>query len=271
MLRPKTAFSEKTVKNVHIGKGTVKLRNFQLEVYCFVTDGILIDTGAKTLERDLLPFFAKHDIDKIVITHHHEDHTGNAAFLQENYQLPIYMSDEKIDECRKKAEYPLYRKVFWGKRDPFLAQPIGKTFSSRTFTWDVIKTPGHAIDHIALFNKETGQLFTGDLYCYEKTKVVLPEESISTIITSIKKVLTYDFDEVFCSHAGYIKNGREVLSRKLDYLLELQEKILKLYQEGKSIRQITKTIFLQKFPITIFSFGEWSPANIVKSVIRDCL
>lgn len=58
-------------------------------------------------------------------------------------------------------------------------------------TWDVIETPGHAIDHLAFLNRETGQLFTGDLYCQEMTKVILREESIPTIIESLKRVLTF--------------------------------------------------------------------------------
>src|SRR5699024_12566035 len=90
-----------------------------------------------------------------------------------------YMSEIKREYCMTKADYPLYRKIFWGKRKPFRAEPIGETFTSRNATWKVIKTPGHAIDHLAFLNKETGQLFTGDLYCQEKTKVILREESRS--------------------------------------------------------------------------------------------
>lgn len=61
---------------------------------------------------------------------------------------------------------------------------------------------------------------------------MLREESIPTIIHSLKKVLTYDFREVFCAHAGYIKDGRTALQRKLDYLLALQEEIIALYEKG---------------------------------------
>lgn len=59
------------------------------------------------------------------------------------------MNDIMIGYCEKKADYPMYRKIFWGKRSPFHAKAIGKTFSTRNATWDVIDTPGHAIDHLA--------------------------------------------------------------------------------------------------------------------------
>lgn len=265
----KKNFTQQMVNEVQIGKGTVTFPGVRLNVRCFVVDGVLIDTGAKSIESEFIPFFKQQDIDQVVITHFHEDHTGCAAFLQKEQQLPIYMSSIMLDYCKKKPDYPVYRKIFWGKRKPFQAMPIGKTFSSRHATWDVIETPGHAIDHLAFLNRETGQLFTGDLYCQEKTKVVLREESIPTIIASLKRVLTYDFGDVFCCHAGYLKDGREALQRKLDYLLDLQGKIIKLHEEGLLPSQITTKLFPKKYPITFFSSGEWDSVHIINSIIQD--
>jgi endoribonuclease LACTB2 len=265
----KKNFIQTTVNGVQMGNGTVAFRGVKLNVHCFCIDGILIDTGAKSLEKLFKPFFKQLDIDKVVLTHFHEDHTGCAAFLQEELQLPLFMNDIMIPYCRKKADYPLYRQVFWGKRKPFRAERIGDTFHSRNATWTVIRTPGHAIDHLAFLNDETGQLFTGDLYCQEKTKVVLREENIPVLIDSLKKILTYDFAQVFCSHAGHLKNGRMALERKLEYLLELQGNILKLYHEGKSPEEINSTLFPKKYPIMYFSSGEWDSAHIVHSIIKQ--
>lgn len=267
----KKDFHQQSVRNVHMGNGSIAFRGFNMNVYTFITDGVLIDTGAKTLEKEFLAFFQQHEIDRVVITHYHEDHTGSASVLQERFGLPIFMSEKKRDDCRRKADYPLYRKLFWGKRHPFHAQAIESTFSSRHFTWEVIETPGHAIDHLAFYNRDTGQLFSGDLFCQVKTKVVLREESIPTVIESLKNVLTYDFQEVFCNHAGYIKEGRKALQRKLEYLQELQGKILKLYEEGMTPDEITNQLFPKKYPITLLSSGEWSSRNIVNSVIQDKL
>ena len=145
----KKDFKQQTINDVEIGNGTVAFQGVKLNVHCFVVDGVLIDTGAKSLEKEFKPFFRQQDIDQVVITHFHEDHTGCAAFLQKELQLPIYMNDIMLDYCAMKPDYPMYRKFFWGKRRPFHAKVIGKTFSSRNATWDVIETPGHAIDHVA--------------------------------------------------------------------------------------------------------------------------
>lgn len=267
----KKNFKQQTINAVKMGNGSVALQGVKLNVYCFFVDGVLIDTGAKSLEKEYKPFFNQQDIDQVVITHFHEDHTGCAAFLQKERKLPVYMNDIMLEYCKKRPDYPMYRKLFWGKRSPFQAMAIGKTFSSRNATWDVIETPGHAIDHLAFLNRETGQLFTGDLYCQEKTKVALREENIPTIIQSLKKVLTYDFEDVFCCHAGYLEDGRATLQRKLDYLLDLQGKIIKHYEDGLSPSQIKHTLFPKKYPIVVFSSGEWDSVHIVNSIIQEHL
>ena len=252
-----------------MGNGTVSFKNVKLNVYSFFIDGLLIDTGGKSLEKEFKPFFKQLNIDQVLITHFHEDHTGCAAFLQEELQVPLFMNDQKIADCMKKADYPLYRQVFWGKRRPFQAAPIGESVTSPHATWKVIETPGHAVDHLAFLNTDTGQLFTGDLYCQERTKVVLREESIPTIIESLRHVLTYDFADVFCSHAGYLNNGRTALKRKLNYLLELQGETIRLFDEGKTPQQISAILFPKKYPITRFSSGEWESIHIVRSILRE--
>src|SRR5699024_12156776 len=118
--------------------------------------------------------------------------------------------------------YPLYRKMLWGIRASFTAKAIGHTFTSREASWSVIPTPGHATDHLAFLNNETGELFSGDFYVHPKTKVILREESIPQIIQSIKHILSFDFNEMYCCHAGYVKNGRETFRHKLSYLEEVR-------------------------------------------------
>ncbi|MDV2686147.1 MBL fold metallo-hydrolase [Alkalihalophilus lindianensis] len=265
----KKKFEQKIVNGVEMGHGMLSFKRIKLNVHCYFMDGILIDTGARSLEKLFKPFFKQLDIDKVVITHFHEDHTGCAAFLQKEREVPILMDDTMLNDCMKKADYPLYRQLFWGKRKPFRAEPIGETFQSRHASWQVIKTPGHAIDHLSFLNKETGQLFTGDLYCQEKTKVVLREENMPVLIDSLKRTLTYDFDEVFCSHAGHLKNGRTALKGKLDYLLDLQGTILNMYEEGKTPEEINAELFPKKYPITFFSSGEWDSIHIVRTVINE--
>ena len=259
---------QQTQSGVKMINGFVSFQAVKLNVHCFEVDGVLIDTGSATLLEEFKPFFEQIDIDQILLTHYHEDHSGGANYLQTKYNVPIYMSDVRRLECMKKADYPLYRKFFWGSRAPFEAQKIGERITSRNAKWTVIETPGHTNDHLAFLNEQTGQLFTGDLFVAPKTKVVLREESIPQIISSIERVLTYDFEEVFCNHAGYVAEGKKALRIKLDYLYDLRGKIEIMNDEGLSVKEITAQLFEKKYPITKFSFGEWDSAHIVSSVLR---
>ena len=262
-------FTQIKKNGVQMGNGTISLFNVRMNVYVFCVDGVLIDTGSQSLEKQFRPFFDDLTIDQVALTHYHEDHTGGAAFLQQKYQLPILMNERMIEYCSKKADYPLYRKLFWGKRKPFAGKEVGSTFTSSHATWDVIETPGHSMDHLSFLNRQTGQLFTGDLYCTPRTKVVLREEHVPDIINSLKRALTYDFKEVYCCHAGYLENGRQALQRKLDYLLGIQETIIQQYKGGRTPEQINESLYPTKYPITKFSMGEWDSIHIINSILIE--
>lgn len=264
-----TTKEENSTKNVRYIQGFVRFNKVKLSVYCYEIDGVLIDTGSASLMSSFRPFFKEAAIDQVAVTHYHEDHTGGARYIQDTYGVPIYMNEASIDYCRQKADYPFYRKIFWGKRAPFTAKPIGHTFESRQARWKVIPTPGHASDHLAFLNEETGQLFSGDLYVHPRTKVILREESIPQIIQSIKHVLTFDFDEMYCCHAGFVKKGREAFENKLHYLEELQGNVWQLHQNGYSKKEIHQTLFPKKYPITLFSFGEWHSKHMITSIINN--
>ena len=249
--------------------GKVAFSSVELNVHCFEVDGVLIDSGAETLLREFKPFFETVDVDKVLITHAHEDHTGGARYVQEKYGVPVFINEQLVEKVANKAKYPLYRQIFWGRRQPFEAQPIGKTFRSRNATWDVIETPGHTKDHLSFLNRETGQLFTGDLFVSSKIKVVLREESMPSIMHSLERVLDYDFDEVFCCHAGYVENGRQALTEKWENLKELEERILSLHKQGYSKKEIHSEIYDKTYPITFFSMGEWDTKHVVNSFVDE--
>ena len=85
----KKSFTSKMVNGVQTGNGMISLLNVHMNVYVFCVDGVLIDTGAQSIEKEFWPFFNDLEIDQVVVTHYHEDHTGCAAFLQQKYQVPF--------------------------------------------------------------------------------------------------------------------------------------------------------------------------------------
>lgn len=51
----------------------------RLYVYLYFVDGLLIDTGQRMAQKEILKTTTELPIDQIFITHHHEDHSGNIS------------------------------------------------------------------------------------------------------------------------------------------------------------------------------------------------
>ena len=240
-----------------------------MTVYLFMVDGMLIDTGPQILESELIAFYDQYDFDFVILTHSHEDHSGTAPWIERNKNVPIYIHPKGISICEKTGDYPEYRQNAWGNRKAFYPLPLGNRINSRNLEWEVIYTPGHADDHISLYDKENGRLFSGDLYILPTVKVLMRSESISQMINSIRKLLRLEFETMYCSHAGYLPNGREELKSKLDNLQYMYGTVMDLYEKGYSISEIDQTLFSKKYSIEKYSKGEYSSINIVHSIVAD--
>ncbi|MGG4444368.1 MBL fold metallo-hydrolase [Brevibacillus fortis] len=252
-------------------EGIVRVGDWESAIYVYVTDGMLVDTGPKVLEQALIHRFHEASFDSVVLTHSHEDHVGTASWIAQHKQVPLLIHEKGLDICSQKAQYPFYRKITWGIRDPFVAQPLGDVHHSRSLEWKVLYSPGHAHDHVALLDESTGRLFCGDLFMGVKTKVILREESIPTLMNSLRAVLTYDFQSIFCAHSGYHPDGKTRLQQKLEHLENLSGEILHLYSQGLSSQEINTRMFPSKPLIIAASTGEFDSLHIVTSVLAEHL
>lgn len=245
------------------------LEETRSKVFVYLVDGMLIDTGAENLQKEVSGFVDAHSFDQVVLTHHHEDHTGNAAWIQQNSNVPFFIHPLGQKIIKENGDYPEYRKITWGNRQAFDALPLGDRIRSRTLEWQVIHTPGHADDHVALFHEETGRLFTGDLFVSPKTRVMMKTESVPLIAASLRKLLALPFTSAFCSHAGFLENGRTMLEKKLQHLETLQKTIIELHEKGLALSEIDQQLFQKTYAIIQFSNREWDTRHIISSVLMD--
>ena len=255
-------------RGVQCAHGKVAVQGVGMSVYSFFVDGLLIDTGSYSLSQEFQSFFKGIPIEQLALTHSHEDHAGNAAWIQHHKNVPIYIHRDSVNLCAEDGDYPLYRQALWGERPAFVAQPFDQTLQTNAATWDVIETPGHITDHLSFYNRETGAMFTGDLFIQPKTKVVLDEENIVHTLASLRKIVNYDFDIVYCCHAGFIVDGRTKIQEKIAYLEDMQGKVKQLFMQGYSVEEITKTIFPRDYPITKVSGEQWSSKHIITAFIN---
>ncbi len=243
----------------------------QVYVYSFLVDGILIDTGHPKIGKDFANVLEEEKIDRIILTHHHEDHSGNVEELKKKKRVPVYASPLCCELIKKPKRIEPARIMSWGQPKKATAQELDLTKDTCTdnYKFQIIETPGHAIDQISLYEADKGWLFSGDIFVHHYIKAFMRDEDMLEQINSIKKLLTLDFDVLFCNHQPVFKNGKARLSNKLDFLENFYASVKKEYEMGKSPKQIMKSLQLKEQRILkILSFGQLSQLNMITSVIR---
>ncbi|MFW6415208.1 MAG: MBL fold metallo-hydrolase [Thermodesulfobacteriota bacterium] len=237
-----------------------------IPVWVYLVDGLLVDAGPYSLRRQFMQFFRKSRIEQVAVTHTHEDHCGLAASLQREKQVPVYVPAASVKETYSKGRVPVYRRMIWGRRPAFESREMPEYVETNRFRFLPVFSPGHCKQHLAFLEEERGWLFTGDVYVRKNPVVAITDENMNELIKTLRYLLKFDFQTVFCSHAGILQNGREALSAKLEYLLEKREMVQDMRKQGKSEREMEQAIYPGRLPIELVSRGEWSRRNIVNTL-----
>lgn len=267
-MRDFSSFQHEEVLGLKFGYHPYSKPNLHTHIY--YVDGLLIDTGQRHMHQTILHKTKDLYIDKILLTHHHEDHTGNINALSNQHQCEVFASELCCDLMKNPPKISWAQKMVWGDRPAnFNITPIKYQIQTENFEFQIIPIPGHAIDMIALYEPNKKWLFSADLYINSYISYMLKNESISQQIYSIKQILELDFDVMFCSHNPQLTNGKEALLKKLHFLEDFVEKVVQLYQKGYSEKTIFNELKLKENPfVKYISFGSLSQMNMIKSVIK---
>ena len=242
-----------------------------LFVHSYFVDGLLIDTGQSNMRKEVLAFTKELPISQIVVTHYHEDHSGNLGAILSAQPCPAYASQRTCDILKNPPPISLVQHLVWGRQsaNKQLA-PIGNSLETERFKFNIIPIPGHAEDMIALHEPTQGWLFSADLYVNSYIVYFLHNESTREQIESIERVLKLDFDTLFCSHTPLLTGGREKLVKKLHFLQKFYDQVATFHQQGYPPKQIMKRMDLkERWATRLLSQGHLSRLNMIKSVIRD--
>jgi len=242
-----------------------------LLVYVYFIDGMLIDTGHSNMRKEIVDTLSSLPVDQLFITHHHEDHNGNLNALQRQFNCPAYASSLCVDILKRPPRISPIQWISWGQTEvPNNLTPIQDAIRTPNYTFQIIPLPGHAVDQVGLYEINEGWFFSADLYLYDYIRYCMDNESIGQQIQSLQKVLPLDFDKLFCSHNPQLKNPKERLQSKLQFLEDFYGKVASLHHSGLSISAIGKELQLKtSWFVRLSSIGKLSTLNMVRSVIRD--
>ncbi|GIV38743.1 MAG: hypothetical protein KatS3mg033_0543 [Thermonema sp.] len=244
-----------------------------LTVHLFYVDGVLIDTAQSNAERLVLRTLRPYHIEQVLLTHWHEDHTGNlVAIYKQHRPQAIYAHPLTARIVRKGFSILPYEYLMLGNTTPFKKEilPLPDKIQSRRLTFVPVYTPGHSEDHTAYYVPERGWLFSGDLFVAEQIKFFRHSEDIALQIESLRKVARLDFDTLFCAHNPRLTDGKEAVLHKLQYLEDFYGKVAAWYHQGLDEKEIMRRLPLEEsIFIRLMTFGDVGLVYMIRSVIRN--
>lgn len=239
------------------------------EVSAYAFADLLIDTGPSATASRLVEWCRGGPVRRVLLTHHHEDHIGGAAALQEGLGLPILGPAAAVPIFAEGLRMPLYRWIVWGGRPrTFRAEPLGETVEGEGYRLRVIPTPGHAFSHVCFFEEDRRWLFAGDLYVHERVKLLRRIEDVWVHIDSLKRVLALEPELLICDHAGVLEHAQGRLRRKIQYWEDLAGQARALREQGLSIEEIAPRLLGREGLLTWASLGDFSKRNLIRGLLE---
>jgi len=234
----------------------------------YLVDGLLVDSGPPNLAREVARLCRELPVRQCVTTHHHEDHSGNHRLLAE--RLGIRPLAHALGVARIAAPAPLepYRRMTWGAPRAAETDVLGERLETPDHRFEVLHTPGHAPDHVALFEPDRGWLFSGDLYLAPRLKYLRSGEDVHAMIDSLRRVVALEPRVLFCQHRGRVEGATAALRRKLDFLVELGERIDSLRDRGLDERAIARALPWSDLVWRVWTGGQFSKRNFVRAFLR---
>ncbi|KXZ21487.1 MBL fold metallo-hydrolase [Bacillus nakamurai] len=244
----------------------------------------LIDCGpntkeaAESLSRQLAENGAAiSDIEQVVLTHHHADHSGLLHLFSEQTEIIGHPLNERYitqDKLYMAQQEHFFLRLLTDMGVPITPEDIHKTIkmsylfsAKRSLTktvrengkidgldgWTVLEIPGHAASHIALFHEESGKMFSGDLLLSNSsTNPILeaPEQGsgrtspMLDYVKSMKRLYDINPSIAYPGHGDLLTQVRPAADRRLEKQRNRAEYVLHmLSEETLTAYQVCRRLF----------------------------
>lgn len=229
----------------------------------------IIDAGPGNQWREVKGFLDEQPIRQLLISHHHEDHSGNAARIAGHFNLVPMAPALSRDKLMNGFQIPFWQKLIWGSATPVATVDFpDKVVIDSGFELVPVASPGHAKDLHCFHIPERGWMFTGDLYIARSIRYLRSDENLMQLIQSIQRVLNLDFKTIFCPHRGIVKDGKQALKEKLENILILCEQSQDMSKRGIPIPAIVKHLLGKEDITSIVTGYNFSKRNLIKEALK---
>jgi len=241
---------------------------------------VLVDTGLKSQAswQALQAGLAHHqltvaDLSRVIITHPHIDHCGQAALIAEQSQAGIWIAEAGrpwlLDfggSLRERAAY--YRDEFL----PPLALPTeasqwllaymlkmaemvdsapaerlhsfrpGETLSMGGLCWQILHAPGHASAQTCFYQADTGQLLSADMLLARTPAPVVEKPAggnrsktpaLAQFLESLRMIEALEIERVYPGHGEPFGDHRPVIQRQRERIEQRKHECFNLVASGQ--------------------------------------
>ncbi len=212
----------KTIKindDIHL----IQLGGLESNIY-LIKKKVLIDAGLgyhKTMLSEALDSLDVKftDIERIIFTHAHYDHTGGRDMFTEA-KTAIHKDDASILEkgdSTKSCAFAFKKTLNPEKADLILND--NDIIRIDSIKLDVIHTPGHTEGSICLHDEESKILFTGDtIFSDTIGRTDLPGSSEEDMINSLNKLKDLEISKILPGHGNIIETDAE---KQIDKIIRM--------------------------------------------------
>jgi len=178
----------------------------------------------------------------IFLTHHHDDHSGGAAFFASELRLPLFAHRETADRL---PELHVDRLLEEGDRI---------TLDGATpMALRVLHTPGHAPGHLCLFDDETRAAIVGDMVASIGTILVDPRDGdLEVYLAQLDRLAKLGAHVALPAHGEPIDDPTSHFQRYIAHRLMREAKVLAAVEaappEGASLDALVPVAYADTPP-----------------------
>ena len=221
---------------------------------------VVIDPGPDDpvhLER--IVAVAGAQIERIICTHSHPDHSPGAATLKRHTGAPVLGRPAPLVDHQDDTY------------DPDVIVEDGDRVVSPAGTIRVVHTPGHASNHVCLLLETERLLFTGDHLMQGSTVVILPPDgSMKQYLDSLDRLQALAIDTIAPGHGALIARAHDEIARVVAHRMKREAKVVAvLAPRGTATLDELLPDVYDDVPVSLHDWARYSLLAHVLKLVDD--
>ncbi len=158
-------------------------------------------------------------VTRVVVTHGHSDHMSGVPALRDRW--PELLASKHFPDG--------------APADGWSQLSEGDHVETGAHALRVLVTPGHAADHICLFDERTGDLYAGDMVIAGTTVLIPPRAkggSMRAYLQSLARLRDLDAERLLPGHGPAVERPRDRINAIIEHRLEREAQVIACLHQG---------------------------------------